>query len=112
MPVKIMLLTQEGCNPCKRVKRILSEIVEDLAKANSDPTASIEVEEVSLASKPGMQLAVEHQILYPPAVFIDGQLFVKGKIREDELRGAVKLSLSKKATLAEESVQSQSKESC
>ena len=112
MPVKIMLLTQEGCNPCKRVKRILNEIVEEVKLLNSDPAASIEVEEVSLASELGMQLAVEHQILYPPAVFIDGQLFGKGKIREDELREAVKLSLSKKDTLAGERVQSQTKESC
>ncbi len=98
MAVKILLLTQEGCSPCKRVKRILSEI-EKGVKLNSGSATSIEVEEMGFASELGMKLAVEHQILYPPAVFIDGQLFGKGKIREDELREAINLSLSKVGSL-------------
>ncbi len=104
MAIKILLLTQEGCSPCKRVKRILSEIEKELKMSGGSAT-SIEVEEVGFASELGMKLAVEHQILYPPAVFIDGQLFGKGKIREDELKGAINLSLSR-ATRLEESSES------
>ena len=46
-----------------------------------------------------MKLAVEHQILYPPAVFMDGTLLLKGKIHEDTLREAVysRLEARKKA---------------
>lgn len=96
MTVNIVLVTQEGCTPCKRVKRILSEIEKEV-KEHSGSSASFEVEEVDFSSELGMKLAVEHQILYPPALFIGGQLFGKGKIREDELREAIRLALSESA---------------
>lgn len=71
-------MTQEGCNPCTRVKRILGEIGKEVP--------GLVVREVSLSSEEGMNLALEHTILFPPAVFIEGKLMGKGKIREEELR--------------------------
>lgn len=36
-----------------------------------------------------MKLVADYQILYPPAVFIDGLFFGKGKIGEDDLKNAL-----------------------
>lgn len=73
-----MLLTQEGCNPCRRVKRILGEILKEVPSLN--------VREVSFDSDEGMKLAMQHNILFPPAIFIDGRMMAKGKVREEDLR--------------------------
>ncbi len=46
--------------------------------------------EVDFASEEGLALSVKNAILYPPAVFIDGKLFAKGKILEEPLKEAVR----------------------
>jgi glutaredoxin len=79
--MQVLLLTQEGCNPCRRVKRILGEIAREVP--------DLTLTEASFDSERGMELAAQHQILYPPAVLLDGRLVGKGKIREEELRRAV-----------------------
>ncbi len=43
------------------------------------------VELVDMASPDGSKLAIENTILYPPAVFIEGKLFGKGKIDADRM---------------------------
>lgn len=75
--VRVLLVTSEGCKPCTRVKRVLSEL-----QANMPDLA---VEEVNYYSPAGSKLAVENSITYPPAVFIEGTLFEKGKIHTDEM---------------------------
>ena len=76
---KILLVTNEGCSHCTRVKQILE------AMKNEIP--GISVEEVNFSSKRGLEISTEHQIFYPPAVFIDDKLFGSGnKINEDELK--------------------------
>lgn len=82
---KILVLTKEGCLPCIRIKRIMNDLRGEIA--------GLDVEEVDFSSQQGMKLAIEHQVLYPPAVFVNGQVF-KGKIREDELKGAVRISVA------------------
>ena len=77
---KILVLSKEGCLPCIRVHRIMNDLRAEIPGLN--------VEEVDFSSQEGMKLAIKHQVLYPPAVLVDGQVF-KGKIREDELKGAV-----------------------
>lgn len=85
---KILLVTKEGCLPCLRVKRILREIRSEIP--------GVFVEEVDFTSEQGMKLAFEYQILYPPAVFINGELFGKGKIYEEELKQAIRSSATPK----------------
>jgi len=75
--VRVLLVTSEGCKPCTRVKRVLSEL-----QANMP---DLTVEEVDYYSPAGSKLAVENSITYPPAVFIEGTLFEKGKIHTDEM---------------------------
>ena len=75
--VRVLLVTSEGCKPCTRVKRVLREL-----QANMP---DLTVEEVDYYSPAGSKLAVENSITYPPAVFIEGTLFEKGKIHTDEM---------------------------
>lgn len=75
--LKVHFVTSLGCTPCLRVKRILHELqtaMPDLA-----------VEEVEFTSSTGSKLAIENGILYPPAVFLNGQLIAKGKIDADAM---------------------------
>lgn len=65
-------MTSLGCTPCLRVKRILHELQVEMP--------NLTVEEVEFTSLTGSKLAMENGILYPPAVFLNGQLIAKGKI--------------------------------
>lgn len=76
------MITKEGCLPCFRIKRILGEVKAELPE--------IRVREVDFTSEEGIALAVKNSILYPPAVFINGSLFAKGKIMEEPLKEAVR----------------------
>ncbi len=60
-----------------RVKRVLSELQTEMP--------SLTVETVDLTSSRGTRLALDNQILYPPAVFIEDRLFGKGKIDAEEM---------------------------
>ncbi len=78
MAGNIRVVTKEGCLPCLYVKRVLHDLQQEIP--------GISVEEVDFGSAEGLRLAIEHQILYPPAVFMDGAMILKGKIREKDLK--------------------------
>jgi glutaredoxin len=80
--VEVTVISKEGCLPCLRIKRIVGELKAELP--------SIEVREVDFTSKEGVALAVKNSVLYPPAVFINGSLFAKGKIMEEPLKESVR----------------------
>lgn len=80
--VELVMVTKEGCLPCLRIKRILGELRMELPE--------IVVREVDFTSEEGVAFAVRNSILYPPAVFINGSLFAKGKIMEESLKEAVR----------------------
>ena len=50
--------------------------------------------EVRLDSEEGIELALRHTILTPPAVFVDGRLLAKGKVREEDLRNALEAPIA------------------
>lgn len=77
----VLMLTSLGCTPCVRVKRILTELQSEFP--------GISIEEVQLTSPEGSKLAIENNVTYPPAVFIDGKLIAKGKIFADQLAIAI-----------------------
>jgi thiol-disulfide isomerase/thioredoxin len=81
-PLEVVAITKEGCLPCLRIKRILGELKAELPE--------LCVREVDFTSEEGMALAVKNSILYPPAVFINGFVFAKGKIMEEPLKEAVR----------------------
>lgn len=80
--VEVSVISKEGCLPCIRIKRIMGELKTELPQ--------ISVKEVDFASEEGVALSVRNTILYPPAVFINGSLFAKGKILEEPLKEAVR----------------------
>lgn len=77
----LLLLTSRGCTPCLRVKRILNELQTEFP--------DISIEEVEYTSNAGSKLAIENNIAYPPAVFLDGKLLAKGKIYAEQIVAAV-----------------------
>ncbi len=81
-PVEVAVISKEGCLPCLRVKRIVAELKTELPE--------ISVREVDFTSEEGVALSVMNSILYPPAVFLDGSLFAKGKIMEEPLKEVVR----------------------
>lgn len=80
--VEVSVISKEGCLPCFRIKRIVGELKNELPEIN--------VREVDFTSEEGVSLSVKNAILYPPAVFINGSLFAKGKIMEEPLKDAVR----------------------
>ena len=80
--VKVTVVGKEGCLPCITVKHVMEEMKAELP--------NLEVEEVDLSSKEGLDFAVKNSILYPPAVFIDGRLYAKGRIYPDKLGEAIR----------------------
>ena len=77
----LLLLTSLGCTPCVRVKRILTELQTEFP--------GISIEEVEYTSNAGSKLAIDNNIAYPPAVFLDGKLLAKGKIYAEQIVVAV-----------------------
>lgn len=77
----LLLLTSEGCTPCLRVKRILKQLQAE--------SPDISIEEVEYTSTAGAKLAIENNITYPPAVFVDGKLIGKGKIYAEQVVKAI-----------------------
>ena len=78
----VQVLTSEGCTPCLRVKRIVKEIQLEIP--------NVAVEEVDFASPTGSKIAIENNIPYPPAVFVDGKLVAKGKIYAEQVVAAIR----------------------
>ena len=78
---QLLLLTSSGCTPCIRVKRILHDL--------QTKFSGLQVKEVEFTSQEGSKLAIENNILYPPAVFLDNRLLAKGKIFEEHLAAAI-----------------------
>ena len=70
-----------GCTPCLRVKRILNEL-----KVNFP---DISLKEVEYTSDEGSKLAIENNIAYPPAVFLNGKLVAKGKVYAEQIVAAI-----------------------
>jgi len=78
---RLLLLTSLGCTPCIRVKRILNELQAKFP--------DLSVDEVEYTSNAGSKLAIDNNIAYPPAVFLDGKLLAKGKIYAEQIVAAV-----------------------
>lgn len=78
---QVLLVSQDGCNPCRRVRRILEEIRREGGRFG--------LREVAFDSEEGLDLAVGHGIQFPPAVFLDGRLIARGKVPENVLRLAL-----------------------
>ena len=78
----VLVVGKEGCLPCLTVSHVLEEMKTE--------HPNLLVKEVDFASAEGLDLAVRYNILFPPAVFIDGNLYAKGKIYPEALKDAIR----------------------
>ncbi len=76
------LVTSVGCTPCLRVKRVLSELCAEIP--------DLKIEEVEFSSPQGAKLAIQNNILYPPAVLVDNMLIANGKVDADQMITAIR----------------------
>jgi predicted thioredoxin/glutaredoxin len=54
---------------------------------------NLTVDEVDFASAFGSKLAIDNGVLYPPAVFLDGNLIGKGKIDADDMTATIRSAI-------------------
>jgi alkyl hydroperoxide reductase subunit AhpF len=78
----VMLLTSYDCTPCLRIKRMLNELQAEMP--------NLCIQEVEFKSVSGSRLSIENNVLYPPAVFLNGKLLVKGKIDAEKMIAAIR----------------------
>lgn len=74
---RFLILTAEDCHFCEQGKHTLHKLAHDFP---------LEVEEVSLESEGGRELAEQFGVLFPPGLFLDGSFVGFGRISERKLR--------------------------
>jgi glutaredoxin len=73
----VTLMTQADCALCERAKQVLARVGRD------HPLA---IEEISLDTPAGRELAVRDGVLFAPGILLDGELFGYGRLSEKKLR--------------------------
>lgn len=68
------------------MKRILKELQLERPDLN--------VEEIDFTSPAGSRLAIENNVTYPPAVFLDHRLIAKGKVFPEQILAAIQAEKS------------------
>lgn len=76
-PVRVTLLTAEGCHYCADAKEVLACLGREWP---------IDLEEISFFSERGAELALRDGVAFPPGVYVDGQFFSQGRLSERKLR--------------------------
>lgn len=76
-PVRITLLTAEGCHYCTHARAALTRLAQEWPLA---------VTEVPLESAEGERLALRDGVVFPPGVYLEGALFGYGRLSEGKLR--------------------------
>ena len=80
MTTVVTLLTQPDCALCEHAKRVLNVVGADYP---------LRVEEISLDSPRGQELAVHAGVMFAPGVLLDGQPFAFGRLSDKALRRAL-----------------------
>lgn len=76
-PIRVQLLTQEGCAFCEEARDILGRLSGELP---------LLVSATDLASAQGQQLAARGGVLFAPGIYIEGRPFSYGRPSERRLR--------------------------
>lgn len=77
---RVTLLTQADCAFCDHAKQVLDRV------GREHPLG---VEEISLETPRGRELALRHGVLFAPGVLLDDQAFGYGRLSEKKLRKAL-----------------------
>lgn len=73
----VLILTAEDCHFCEQGKETLHKLAHDFP---------LEVEEVSLESNRGRDLAERFGVMFAPGLFVDGECVGFGRVSERKLR--------------------------
>ena len=82
--MNVLLLTQEHCGFCAQAKEILDRLAVEY---------ELSVSTLDLGSPEGEALAVRGGLLFPPGIFLDGELFSYGRLSERKLRREIERRL-------------------
>lgn len=74
---QVTLLTQADCAFCGHARQVLARVGEE---------HPLTVEEISLDTQQGRELAVRHGVLFAPGILLDGEPFGYGRLSEKKLR--------------------------
>ncbi len=80
MTSTVTLLTQHDCTLREDAKQVLTRVGRD---------HRLDVQEISLDTPAGKELAVRHSVLSAPGVLLDGKPFGYGRLSERKLRRAL-----------------------
>lgn len=76
--IKVELVKNQGCPSCAQVLGTLNNIKSDYP--------DMEIKEILMTTKKGMELVQEHSIMTSPGVIINGKLAFTGGASESQLR--------------------------
>ena len=82
--MNVLLLTQEHCGFCAQAKETLDWLAVEYG---------LSVSTLDLGSPAGEALAVRSGLLFPPGIFLDGELFSYGRLSERKLRREIERRL-------------------
>lgn len=77
MPITVTLLTRSDCDYCEQAQGVLNRLSTEFG---------LQVDTVDMGDSRGRSLAEASQLVFPPGVFIDGELFCHGRLSERKLR--------------------------
>ena len=83
--IQVLLLTQASCPFCVQAKELFDRLSHEY---------DLKVTVLDMQSPEGEALAVRSGLLFPPGVFLDGQLFSYGRPSERKLRQELQRRLS------------------
>lgn len=74
---RVLLLTAPECRYCDDARRVLDRLAEEF---------ELDIETRSIDDDAGRALALEHGILFPPGIFVDGAFVQYGRPSERKIR--------------------------
>jgi predicted DsbA family dithiol-disulfide isomerase len=80
MPIRILLVTSEGCHFCRHAEEILDGLRRRFP---------LEVERIDLAGPRGTEIARRWRVPFPPVLLIEGRYHAHGRLSERKLTRAL-----------------------
>lgn len=73
----VLILSAPGCHFCDEAKTLFDRLAQQFA---------LEIETRSIRTEAGTALALSYGVLFPPGIFIDGELLQYGRPSERKIR--------------------------
>lgn len=88
----VLILSAPACHFCDEAKILFRRLSEEFA---------LQIETRSISDEAGMQLALEHRVLFPPGIFIAGELLQYGRPSERRIRARLAELGAERAALSQ-----------